>query len=250
MAWPLHFEYFQVSESQADPHILIGRGSSKAGPDRGVDLLIACPGKPPKGVISVHAIVCLHRESGFPMIGGVKDAHPVRILMTNGRYRELGADRWYILGQEVNRFFIGELECTLTYPNLARPALNAMGQARIRLFEDNGLAAPDLRLPVLPFKKPLVQIESTLVYQYIASGAFGYVGIGVDQHIGDVLAVKSIRVKDEKVRKEIAREARISLTLSVGAQCSQLGKSVLIRCVGRAWNTRDLLRHLQSWPLL
>lgn len=125
------------------------------------------------------------------MIGGVRDAHPVRLLMTNGQYKELGANKWHILCQRINRFFVGEVECTLTYPELVQQDLDIVRRFRDKLFKKNGLAAPDARLPVLPFKKPLVQTEDTLVYEYIASGAFGYVGIGVDQHTGEVRAVKS-----------------------------------------------------------
>ena len=240
VTWPLCLEYLHVSESQPDLHLSIGRGRSSAGPDRGVDILIACPGKPPKGVVSVHAYVRIHSQSGFPMIGGVKDAHPVKLLMTDGRYKELGADKWHILCQRINRFFIGELECMLTYPESTQSDLNIMRRARNRLFKKNDLAVPDSRLPVLPFKKPLIQIEDTLVYEYIASGAFGFVGIGVDRHLGEVRAVKSIQISDEKMRQEILREAKVSLRLSVGAHCRQSGEIILTRCVGRAWDTRNL----------
>lgn len=73
---------------------------------------------------------------------------------------------------------------------------------------------------MLPFKKLLIQIEDTLVYEYIASGAFGYVGIGVDQHTGGVRAVKSVQIRDEKMRREIMMEAEVSLKLSVGVPSS------------------------------
>lgn len=94
VTWPLCFEDMHVSESQPDVHMSIGRGSSKAGSDRGVDLLLTCPGKPPKGVILIHAFGRLHAESGSPMIGGVRDAHPVRLpIKTDGQYKELGANK-------------------------------------------------------------------------------------------------------------------------------------------------------------
>ena len=226
VTWPLCLEDLHVSESQPDLHLSIGRGRSSAGPDRGVDILIACLGKPPQGVISVHAYVRIHSKSGFPMIGGVKDAHPVKLLMTDGRYKELGADKWHILCQRINRFFIGELECMLTYPESTQSDLNIMRRARNRLFKKNELAAPDARLPVLPFEKPLIQIDDTIVYEYIASGAFGFVGIGVDQYLGEVRAVKSIRIRDEGMRQEILREAKVSLRLSVGASCIQSGNRI------------------------
>lgn len=53
VTWPLCFENMHISERQPDLHVSICRGSSKAGPDRGVDLLLTCPGKPPEGVISI-----------------------------------------------------------------------------------------------------------------------------------------------------------------------------------------------------
>ena len=230
--WPLYFEQMHISEDLADLHLSIGKGSSDEGPDRGVDILVICPGKPPMGVIKNHAIIRLHPESGFPMIGGVNDKHPVDLQMLDGGYEEFGTGRWHILCQFVNRFTIGELQCTLTYSAPTQKKLDAMRRVRDEIFKRNGFEAPDARLPVLPFDEALRHVGPTFVFDYIASGAFALVGIGVDEYTGKVWAVKSIPIKKESTREEIVREVKVALQLSVSVIFNQFGTSELILCIG------------------
>ena len=160
-------------------HLSIGRGNSNLGETRGVDILLIYPKKYPSGVISQHARIRLHQETGVLMIGGLSDEHPVGFMDENV-YINLRAGQWHVLFQLVSRILVGEIEAEIHCSNPGQAALDTIRQVRDRAFVEAGHAAPDSRLPVLPTEKPLKRLGDILIYRYIGAGGFGLVGIGID----------------------------------------------------------------------
>lgn len=205
-----------VDESKQIPglHYTLGKGSSSKGENRGVDLLLICPGKNSMGVLGHHAIIGWHRESSWPMIQGLSDKHPVS-FMRNNDYIDLGDNICQALSERVNRFFIGQIECTLSFQNLTPGHLEYMRQIRNSAYEAVSIPVPDDRLPLLPLQEPIRRIRNINIYKYIGVGGFGIVGIGIDVDTGDVRAVKSVVIKDGVARRAAVAEALHCLTLSV-----------------------------------
>lgn len=150
------------------------------------------------------------------MIGELSNDHPV-LFEPDKKYIKLGAGQSHILSQ-FNRFFIDEIECTLEFHYLSRTELDIMRQVRNRAFETSGIVAPDHRLPVIPLEEP-VGIDSFVrnvhIYRWIGSGGYGNVGIGINRVTGEVRAVKTMVIRDDKGRRAVIEEAKTTLKLSV-----------------------------------
>ena len=211
---------YEITFNDMDPSkilpalsLSIGKGSSTGGETRGVDILLIYPGKYPSGVISQHARIRLHQETGVLMIGGLSNEHPVGFMDENV-YINLRAGQWHVLYQLVSRILVGEIEAEIHCSNPGQTALDTIRQIRDEAFEEAGHAAPDSRLPVLPTEKPLKRLGDILIYRYIGAGGFGLVGIGIDVTTGEARAVKSITVKDKRWAEPL-NEAKMSLLFSV-----------------------------------
>ena len=194
--------------------LTIGKGQTKLGATRGVNLLVIQPGSFSRGVKPVHAFVRFHPVSGHLMLGGVHDEHPVKYVLDN-QIKNLGNGQWHALWQTKNRFFIGDLECTVTFPDLTEVQLEDLRRLRDTMFKSDGLPTPDKRLPVLPLTTPPHRVNSVLVHRHVGSGGFGVFSVGVDASTGDICGVKTVCIKYKRVQQEIANEAEFSLRFAV-----------------------------------
>lgn len=212
--WDIFFKAKAGAKQVVGSGLTIGKGQTKFGDTRGVDLLVIQPGSNSKGVKPTHALVRFHPVSGSLMLGGIHDEHPVEYVLDN-QTKNLGKGQWHALWQTRNRFFIGDLECTITFPDLTERQLGNLRKSRDRKFKSDGLPTPDKRLPVLPTITPPQRVNSILVHKHIDSGGFGIFSLGVDANTGDVCGVKSVCIKRERVQEEIANEADFSLRFPV-----------------------------------
>ena len=194
--------------------LTIGKGQSRLGDTRGVDLLVIQPGSNSKGVKPTHALVRFHPVSGNLMLGGIHDEYPVRYFLDN-QIKELGNGQWYAMWQTKNRFSIGDLECTITFPDLTEVQLDNLRMLRDDEFKSQGLLTPDIRLPVLPPTTPPNRVESVLIHKHVSSGGFGVFSVGVDASTGDICGVKTVCIKYKRVQQEIVNEAEFSLRFAV-----------------------------------
>ena len=141
--------------------ITIGKGLRTAGANRGIDLLIIYPTKHPRGVLAIHAVIRLHPQTGWPMLVGVSNDHPV-IYVEDGVPKRLGANQWHALCR-VNHFFIGQIECMFTLSGMALAQLELWGKARSNFLTAQGLLPPDIRIPILPLQAPIKRVGSVKV---------------------------------------------------------------------------------------
>lgn len=202
----------------------MGKGSSREGVDRGVDLLTTCPGSSTHGIIKVHAILCFHQESGYLMLEGVSDDYPVRYMLDND-ILPLGARMSHVMWQTINIFYLGATMYVLTYEKLSTQQLETLRQARDLVFSKARLSAPDHRLPLFPNQPVLRRLGSTIVYKYVDSGGFGMVGVGVDISSGNPCAVKTVHILGENVLHEILNELEVLLKFRVSICSSTLSDS-------------------------
>ena len=212
--WDIFFKAKEGAEQVVGSGLTIGKGQSKFGDTRGVDLLVIQPGSNSKGVKATHALVRFHPVSGNLMLGGIHDEYPVRYFLDN-QVKELGNGQWYAMWQTKNRFSIGDLECTITFPDLPEVQLNKLRRSRDKAFKSNGLPPPDIRLPVLPPTMPPHRVNSVLVQKHVNSGGFGVFSVGVDASTGDICGVKTVCIKHKRVQEEIVNEAEFSLRFAV-----------------------------------
>ena len=155
------------------------------------------------------------------MLGGIHDDHPVGYVLDN-QIKKLGNGQWHALWQTKNRFFVGDLECTITFPDLTEVQLDEFRRTRDMVFESSGLPTPDKRLPVLPPTTPPNRVESILVQTHLGSGGFGVFSLGVDTNTGDICGVKSVCIKHKRVQQEVVNEADFSLRFAVFINSSNL----------------------------
>lgn len=219
--WDISFKTMAGSNQVPGFGLTIGKGQTKLGVTRGVNILVIQPGTFSRGVKPVHAFVRFHPVSGHLMLGGVHDEHPVRYVLDN-QIKTLGNGQWYALWQTKNRFFIGHLECTITFPDLTEIQLDDLRRLRDSIFKSDGLPTPDKRLPVLPPITPPHRVQSVLVHKHVGSGGFGVFSIGVDARTGEVCGVKTVCIKHKRVQQEVINEAEFSLRFAVPINSSNL----------------------------
>ena len=140
----------------------MGRGSSREGADRGVDLLTTCPGHSSHGILKVHAIFRFHKESGYPMLEGVCAGNPVRYMHDND-ILPIGEKLSVVMWQTANIFYLGATMYVLTYSKPSIQETEILRQARDLVFSKAGLSAPDHRLPLFPNRPVVRKLGSTIV---------------------------------------------------------------------------------------
>ena len=141
--------------------ITIGKGLRTAGANRGIDISIIYPTKPPQGVLAVHAVIRLHPQTAWPMLVGVSNDHPV-IYMEDDVPKTLGANQGHALCRVIH-FFIGQIECTFTLSEMALARRELRGKARRTFLNAQGLPPPDPRVPILPPQAPIKRVGSVMV---------------------------------------------------------------------------------------
>ena len=186
----------------------------------GVDILLDDLTESNNGIIPLHALLRINKQSGFLMIQGIDDRHPVRYSNHYGS-AILGHGKCHCLWQMANTFSIGNVDFILTYAQLNQAQMKNLRQVRDRAFKTRGLQAPIGQLPISP---PLSTEGHTLGYNMLCYkllfsvlgfGRYGVVRVAVDIITGNLCAVKSVLAKTLKEREEALREADVLLKFPV-----------------------------------
>ena len=191
----------------------VGRGTSKLPHDRGVDIMVVCPGTRPKGVTTLHALIQFHPQSGVLMLSGLDDAHPVEYYLENNCLR-LGSREKHVLYQQINRFKLGKLEFDLVYENLTDQQYSDYITVRNKIFTYAGYGTPHSRLLAVP-KEPRLRIGTVIIHESLSTGTFGMVSAAVDSRTGDPLAIKESVIKNSRERGELQKELDIATSFQV-----------------------------------
>ena len=196
----------------------VGKGSSKLGATRGVELMICRPESGSKaGITALHALIQFHFESGVLMIVGFSDSHPVEYLLDCRRAPLLlRHNEKHVLHQKVNRFSMGKLLFKLVYEDLDDAGLAEYTRVRNKSFERLGRQIPHAHISVIP-QKQFHMIGSIIVHQSLSCGTFGWVYAAVDSRTGVPLAVKELAIKDKRIARDpdLTNELEIATSFQV-----------------------------------
>ena len=178
----------------------IGRGATKW-KNRGVDLLIVCPGEYCYEVGIVHALVHIHPKSGVLLLRGVRDEEPVIYESDNMKLQvELYEGDTHVLHHGVNSFSLGKLQFKLVYeqPDDAQYIKHIQTRNQSHLEADVDATTPHPCISAIPGKHHL-RIDNFLLHDSISTGTFGYVHAAVDVRTGNPIAVKEIAIKSRNM---------------------------------------------------
>ena len=196
----------------------VGRGSSRRGADRGIDLLI-CP--PERGrkmrVAAVHALIQLHRESGVLMLVGLSDSHPVEYIVPNKRVPLLlRHNEKHVLHQKTNIFSFGKLLFKLVYEEMNELATQQYTIVRDLYLEQLSGRAPHPHLHSVP-SESYSMIGDVILHQSIATGAFGWIYAAIHTRSGAPLAVKELTIKSPRdaTHPDLKNEIIVSTSFKV-----------------------------------
>ena len=191
----------------------VGKGTSKL-KDRGVDLLVTCPGKYSYDVAMVHALVQFHPESGVLMLRGLSDAQPVEYDLD--KTKVLYAKDTHVLYQKENRFNLGKLRFNLEYETLDDKEYTKYIQLRNQGLIESGRGIPHPRIFAIP-QRPHVRIDDLILHDNISSGAFGFVCAAVDAHTGAPMAMKETWIRNKSMVKDknLTTEVEVSEAFKV-----------------------------------
>ena len=203
----------------------VGKGSSKSGGDRGVELMVCRPERASKaGIAALHALIQFHPESGSLMLVGLSDTHPVEYLLDCRRVPLLlRHNEKHVLHQKVNRFSMGKLSFKLVYDDLDDAALADYTWVRNKFFESHGRRVPHPYLYAVP-RKQYHMIGSIILHQSLSSGTFGWVYAAVDSRTGVPLAVKELAIKDRRVAKDPDLRNELEIATSFQVRLPQMAK--------------------------
>ena len=201
----------------------IGRGSSRLGDERGVDLLLCRPGRKTRsGVAALQALIQLHPQSGVLMLVGLSESHPVEYLVDYHRSPIL---LWHgekhVLHQRVNRFALGKLCYRIVYEEFTDKAkMEDYLRNRDADFLALGRPVPHPYLYTIPqdSQDECHRLGTVDLHRRMSSGTFGLVYAAVDRRSGDPLAVKELIIKNKSMseHEDLKNELEIADTFRVG----------------------------------
>lgn len=210
----------------------VGRGAAKL-KNRGVDLLVVCPGEHAYDVAVVHALIHFHPESGVLMLRGVSDTRPVKYYLdeTVCLYNK---DK-HVLFQKENRFSLGNLDFSLVYEDLNVEHYADYIKVRNQGLEKAGKGVPSDRVFAIP-RMPHVKVDDFVLHDNISSGAFGLVCAAVDVKTGAPVAMKEIWIKrkdmlqDKGLKTEREVSTGFKVSIPEGISSSQILAVSYSRC--------------------
>ena len=169
----------------------IGKGSSRL-KNRGVDLLVTCPGGQSFDIAMVNALIQFHPESGVLMLRGLSDKQPIKYQgFETIVLREKDSQ---VLYQQENWFSLGKLGFNLTYEKLDDTQYTKYIQIRNRSLKAAGKFIPHPKLLAIPKECP-VRINDLILHDNISSGAFGLVCAAIHARTGKPMAMKETWIK-------------------------------------------------------
>ncbi|KAK5655175.1 hypothetical protein OQA88_6074 [Cercophora sp. LCS_1] len=189
----------------------IGKGSSRAGDGRGVDLLLVPPGQHRgTGVSNVHALISIHQRSGAFMLHSTSN-RPIIYLSAaeDGGDLVLRHGEQTVLWMATNRLRIGALDYLLH--------IAVEHEGHFKTIRDEFLATvlnersrPHPKLDVIPQPYHHKTTGGYLIHKSISVGAFGMVRSAVDSATGEPVAVKRVLCKGSAEARAVGDEARIA----------------------------------------
>lgn len=112
--------------------------------------------------------------------------------------------------QTTNIFIVGGLKFVLRYTRLDQHELDEIRKERDQIWSLRGLPAPDSRLPIIPPHNPIKTLDDGIVvFSNTGGRGFGIVGIGINIKTGEPRAVKSVQIRNARIRKECMNEANV-----------------------------------------
>lgn len=195
----------------------VGKGTSKfSETDRGVDLMVICPGKNPKGVAVNHALIQFHLDSGMLMLTGVSKTRPVKYLLNNETLVLYEGDK-HVLFQRINRFCIGMLEYDLIYTALTDTDYAQYVVTRNSAFVSAGRPPPHTHLWAVPRQDHLKR-GPFIFHRSLSSGRFGWVYAAVHSRTGTPHAIKELGISTLSESRQVLTEIHISTSFTVSSQ--------------------------------
>ncbi|KAL9011021.1 MAG: hypothetical protein Q9173_004100 [Seirophora scorigena] len=199
-----------------------GRGSSNHCGDssdagnRGVDLLLICPGQSTNRVAPVHARIWLNPRSGALMLTGVEKGRAVKYEVHDSQYPlSLESGQQHVLYQRCNNFWVGRLLYSLIFQNFDDRRYNRFVQARNKIFHNYGLEIPHPRISAV-WRWQDTKLGNFILQASFGHGAFGWVSVAVDACTGEPRAIKTHRVKSREDAKAVAHEIKVAQACKVG----------------------------------
>lgn len=206
---------------------VIGKGLSKVGPERNVDILLAAPGSEHRKYLApAHAYLRMHIQSGAWMINAgmkcnhVKSAHmqpfssdeeeatnicphePVRCNDRSIRHFEFAC-----LSEPQTSFMVGGLRYIVRFMVNSSALEEIYLQYRNAWLEGQDIAIPDTKVSCIPFDSD-VHTKLAVFRQGLGSGTFGTVYEGFEPMTGDLRAVKKLVLRNDADRAETDLELK------------------------------------------
>lgn len=184
---------FDLERTFKGPKWILGRGSSKHGERRGVDILLAMPKtKTSENVAAAHAMLHVHPRSGAWILSSGPSAVPFTlddkaIKPGNSCCLSKFQSKLVVAGMEFSiEFFIKNEERETDYCDL-----------RDTVFRNNGMAPLITRISGIPFESD-IHLQGHVVYRTgLGRGTFGLVSEGFHPQSGNLRAVKEIVIQSE-----------------------------------------------------
>ncbi|KAI4087576.1 MAG: hypothetical protein LQ344_006687 [Seirophora lacunosa] len=212
-----------------------GRGSSSHSGDasdegnRGVDLLLICPGQSTNRVAPVHARIWLNPRSGVLMLTGVEKGRAVKYEVHDGQHPlSLENGQQHVLYQRCNNFWVGRLLYSLVFQNFDDRQYTRFVQARNKIFHNYGLEIPHPRISAV-WRWQDTKLGNFILQESFGHGAFGWVSVAVDACTGEPRAIKTHRVKSREDAKAVASEIKVAQACKVGSFESALTTSKMLQ---------------------
>ncbi|KAL8956901.1 MAG: hypothetical protein Q9193_005696 [Seirophora villosa] len=212
-----------------------GRGSSNHSGDasdegnRGVDLLLICPGQSTNRVAPVHARIWLNPRSGALMLTGVEKGRAVKYEVHDSQHPlPLESGQQHVLYQRCNNFWVGRFLYSLVFQNFDDRQYIRFVQARNKIFHNYGLEVPHPRISAV-WRWQDTKLGNFILQESFGHGAFGWVSVAVDACTGEPRAIKTHRVKSREDAKAVASEIKVAQACKVGSFESALPTSNILQ---------------------
>lgn len=206
---------------------VIGKGSSKSGLTRNVDIMLAAPdSKYRRPLAAAHIFLGLHRESGAWTISAGGSCHDERSdlstsngskdcshspIIYNGNPLRHGAIR--CLQQPRSSLVVGGMHFDLQFQ------IDTTTKERHYLEDRNiWLTARDVDIPAtsisgIPFESDIKNTWAVF-RKGLAFGTSGVVFEGIEPQTGDLRAIKTLQIRTDSQRNEVEQELTVTEALS------------------------------------
>ena len=208
----------------------LGKGSSKFSEDRNVDILLMPPMElrsphrvyNERAVAPNHCRIIMQPKSGALLLVADRHGRTTRYL-DHDHLSLTDADPLRVLFHRQCHLTIGELQYRLEHM-LDPEASSAFVEQRNALMRQHDATCP-LPHPKILATPPrgIQQVAGAIIHTSLTNGAFGFISTGVLLSTGEPIAIKEMRIIDDRISGEVKREAEIA------ARFKEVKKLVLSR---------------------